>query len=120
MGTSSSATSSVNALATYGSLAPGKQNHWVVSRLRGEWIEGSTKGWVFEIGWGPAEGWLGFIADESAPEVAVHVLVSNDLANRWREIDDFEGDGYRRRVIDVTLADGSTMLAQIYEAIQDS
>lgn len=109
-----------NALATYGSLRPGESNHWVVSRLRGDWVTATVTGWVFEIGWGPAEGWLGFIADPSAPVVTLHVLQSNDLAKRWQEIDDFEGEGYRRRIIEVTLSDGSTIPAQIYEALEDA
>jgi len=108
------------ALAAYGSLAPGEENHWVVSRLPGEWVPATVKGWIFEIGWGPAEGWLGFIEDPEGPEVALAVLFSADLPRHWSQIDDFEGEGYLRRIVDVTLADGSIVPAQIYEALQDS
>ncbi|MBT6446267.1 MAG: gamma-glutamylcyclotransferase, partial [Acidimicrobiaceae bacterium] len=42
------------------------------------------------------------------------------LANRWREIDDFEGAGYERRSVDVTLGSGAVVAAQIYVALTDS
>lgn len=99
---------------------PGGENHWVVSKIRGEWTSGTVRGWVFEIGWGPAEGWLGFIPDPEGQDVRVHVLLADALSKHWSQIDDFEGDGYRRVEIDVTIEDGSTRRAQIYEALPDA
>lgn len=107
-------------LAVYGSLAPGEANHWVVSRLRGEWTTGVVTGYVFELTWGPAEGYPGFVRDPDGNAVEVHVLRSDDLRAKWREIDDFEGAGYDREPIDVRLSDGSTVSAQIYVARTDS
>lgn len=101
------------ALAVYGSLRPGETNHWVISRIAGEWLKGVVRGWTFEITWGPAEGYDGFIPDDDGAEVEVDVLVSDQLPKRWREIDDFEGAGYDRRVIDV-LVQGDVIPASIY------
>jgi gamma-glutamylcyclotransferase (GGCT)/AIG2-like uncharacterized protein YtfP len=106
------------ALAVYGTLAPGEPNHWIVSRLRGEWIDGTVNGYVFEIGWGPAEGYLGFVPDDKA-RVEVKVLVSDDLDRHWHEIDDFEGPGYERVTTTVDLADGTQRFANIYVALTD-
>ena len=107
------------ALAAYGSLVPGEVNHWVVSRIPGEWHHGTVRGWTFEITWGPAEGYEGFVPDEDGGEVPVQVLVGEGLLGRWREIDDFEGPGYRRVPVEVRLDDGTMLTASIYEAITE-
>lgn len=107
------------ALAVYGSLAPGGANHWVVSRLPGTWLQGAVRGWTFEITWGPAEGYDGFVPDSGGSRVPVYVLVGEALASKWREIDDFEGPGYRRVPIEVELDDGLTIVAEIYEALTE-
>ena len=108
------------ALAAYGSLRPGEPNHWVVNRISGDWLPGVVCGWSFELTFGPAEGYEGFVPDRDGGDVAVEVLVSQDLAKRWREIDDFEGPGYERRSIDVELASGETIEASIYVALTEA
>lgn len=110
----------VAALAVYGSLAPGGPNHWVISRLRGEWTTGTVRGYSFELTWGPAEGDTGFLPDPDGHVVDVAVLRSADLDRRWHEIDDFEGDAYDRRPIEVHLDDGATIVADIYVALTDN
>lgn len=107
-------------LATYGTLMPGEENHWVVRSIRGEWSEGTVTGWTYPIGFGPAEGYPGFTADPAAPPVSVAVLSCDPgvLDRHWREIDAFEGPGYRRIEIDVMRSDGDaaeTTRAWIYE-----
>ena len=114
------ADSSFEALAAYGSLRPGGANHWVVKNFAGEWVAGTVRGWAFEVTWGPAEGYDGFIADANGNEVAVDVLVSEVLPKHWHEVDDFEGDGYRRIPIEVTLNSGAVVSAQIYETITEA
>jgi gamma-glutamylcyclotransferase (GGCT)/AIG2-like uncharacterized protein YtfP len=110
---------SKTALALYGSLAPGESNHWVVSRIAGDWVGGTIQGYTFDLTWGPAEGYEGFVPDLEGPDVAVAVLVSNQLDHRWREIDDFEGVGYERRLLPVRLDDGRTIDAHVYVALTD-
>lgn len=109
-----------DALAIYGSLRPGEPNHWVVKSLGGEWLTGAVRGWRFELSWGPAQGYDGFIANEAGNEVAVDVLVSDRLAKHWHEVDDFEGPGYQRVPINVVLDDGREITAQIYEAVPEA
>ena len=110
---------SKTALAVYGSLAPGESNHWVVSRIAGDWVGGTIQGYTFDLTWGPTEGYEGFVPDLEGPDVAVAVLVSNQLDHRWREIDDFEGVGYERRLLPVRLDDGRTIDAHVYVALTD-
>lgn len=110
-----------DALAVYGSLAPGEPNHWVVSRIRGSWVPGTVTGYQFDITWGPADGYDGFIPDVDGAAVPVHVLLADEaeLDRHWREIDDFEGPGYERQRIDVTFDDGTVAVAQIYVALTE-
>jgi len=107
-------------LAVYGSLAPGEANHWVLSRIEGDWLQGTVFGHRFEITWGPAEGYDGFILDPDGSEVPVWVLRSTQLAEKWREIDEFEGEGYERLPVQITLAGGMAAIAQMYLARTDS
>ncbi|MEM7094674.1 MAG: gamma-glutamylcyclotransferase family protein [Actinomycetota bacterium] len=107
------------ALAVYGSLRPGEPNHWVVNRIRGEWRPGTVRGWAFEITWGPAEGFDGFIPDADGAQIDVDVLFSEELPKKWREIDDFEGAGYERKVVEVRLDDGSLLKASAYVALTE-
>ena len=108
------------ALAVYGSLAPGESNHWVLARIPGQWTTGTVRGYTFEITWGPAEGYPGFIPDPGGHFVPVHVLQSAALDRNWRTIDDFEGQGYERQAIRVQLADGQEVNAQIYVTLTDA
>lgn len=109
-------------LATYGTLRPGEENHWVVRNIPGTWAEGSVRGWSYTLGFGPAEGYPGFTADAAGPPVAVSVLTTgaDTLAKHWRDIDDFEGPGYRRIEVDVDLDDGQQRRAWIYETDPDA
>lgn len=114
-----SAAGEIEALAVYGSLAPGESNHWVVNRIRGDWITGTVRGHCFEITWGPAEGYQGFIPDPDGSAVSVSVLLSAELGTKWREIDEFEGEGYERSLIEVVLDDGTHRQAHIYVALTE-
>lgn len=103
----------------YGTLQPGESNHWVVRQIKGDWLAGTVRGYKFEISWGPADGYPGVILDAGGPEIEVTVLTADNLDPHWREIDDFEGPGYRRIKCDVTLEDGSTIEADLYEALSE-
>jgi len=109
----------MRALAVYGTLRPGESNHWLVRQIAGEWVSGTVRGYEFEIGWGPVEGFPGFLLDKGGQDVTVEVLISNHMDDHLQEIDDFEGPGYRRVECIVTLDDGRLMDSWIYEAVPD-
>ncbi len=105
-----------HALAVYGTLMPGGENHWLVRSIAGEWTTGTVAGWAYPIGFGPAEGHPGITLDPAGGRVPVAVLTSDRLPTHWREIDDFEGPGYRRVRCPVELTDDGTIVeAWIYE-----
>ena len=110
-------TEDVAALAVYGSLVPGAKNHFVVRGIEGDWAPGLVRGFEFEVTWGPAEGYEGFLPDADGSEVAVMVLLSDKLEKYLRKVDDFQGDGFVRQVVPVGLDDGTVIQAWIYVAL---
>lgn len=102
-------------LATYGTLMPDADNHWLVRNIAGEWTEGHVVGWTYPIGFGPAEGYPGLTLNPHGGPVPVAVLTSDRLGRHWRDIDDFEGAGYKRVECDVVLDDDTIIRAWTYE-----
>ena len=103
-------------MAFYGTLRPGQENHYEVRSIAGTWSTGFVNGWVYDITWGPADGYPGITLDAGAPPTEVSVLESDELEKHLRRLDDFEGPGYIRREIDVRLENDETVTAWIYEA----
>ncbi len=90
-----------HALATYGTLAPGRPNHHIVAPLGGEWTEGLIEGDLIPLGWGAELGYPGFRPRAGGDAVEVWVLRASRLAGAWPELDRFEGEGYRRILVAV-------------------
>ncbi len=97
---------SVERLATYGTLAPGRQNNHVLNGLNGSWRKGVVKGSLEQDGWGAELGYPGLVLDPAGDAIEVDVFESADLPAYWDRLDRFEGDGYRRVVVSVNTRDG--------------
>lgn len=93
-------------LAVYGSLAPGRVNHNQLAMLEGHWCSGTVRGERKEAGWGNALGFPGLVLDPAGPLIDVYLFESQDLAQHWPRLDDFEGPGYRRVVVRVNTESG--------------
>jgi gamma-glutamylcyclotransferase (GGCT)/AIG2-like uncharacterized protein YtfP len=100
-------------LATYGTLAPGRQNHEQLSRLSGRWLDGYVRGELVEGGWGARLGYPGLVLNPGGEPIEVVVSESCDLVHHWDRLDAFEGEGYRRVAVDVSTAEG-VLSASIY------
>jgi gamma-glutamylcyclotransferase (GGCT)/AIG2-like uncharacterized protein YtfP len=100
-------------LAAYGTLQPGQPNHHQMDGMTGIWRRGIVRGHLHASGWGAAVGFPGLVADPDGPEVPVNLFESPDLPAHWPRLDAFEGEGYVRSTIDVSM-DGETVPAQIY------
>jgi gamma-glutamylcyclotransferase (GGCT)/AIG2-like uncharacterized protein YtfP len=101
------------ALAVYGTLAPGKENHGQIGMIAGRWRLGTVRGRLAPKGWGAALGFPGLMLDPDGQAVEVQVFESDDLPAHWERLDEFEGPGYRRVPVTVDLAP-TPRIASIY------
>jgi len=104
----------MNRLFVYGTLAPGKSNHNVLSDLPGEWERATVNGNLVDEGWGSGHGCPGLIPSDDAPQVNGYVFSSNDLTDSWEMLDAFEGADYKREVITAKLSDGVEVESYVY------
>jgi gamma-glutamylcyclotransferase (GGCT)/AIG2-like uncharacterized protein YtfP len=100
-------------LIVYGSLAPGKSNHAQMDGMAGTWTPGVVQGHFHDAGWGAGEGFPGLTPDPAGPAVEVLVFASDDLPAHWARLDAFEGEDYRRVVVEVEIG-GAILPANIY------
>jgi gamma-glutamylcyclotransferase (GGCT)/AIG2-like uncharacterized protein YtfP len=101
-------------LFVYGTLAPGRPNHHVLSDIAGVWEPATVRGHLLPEGWGAAVGFPGIVVDELGPEVNGLLFSSDGLDEHWDRLDEFEGDGYERVLIAAKRSDGTTETAYIY------
>ncbi len=101
-------------LFTYGSLQPGGANEHVLDGIDGEWQAATVTGQLVEAGWGAAIGHPALQLDIVGEEVPGFVLASDELADHWQRLDDFEGHEYRRVIANVRLDNGETVPAHLY------
>jgi gamma-glutamylcyclotransferase (GGCT)/AIG2-like uncharacterized protein YtfP len=83
-------------LAIYGTLAPGESNHDQVSMIRGDWRQGTVRGWLSAEGWGLTFGFPGLRLDPAGEVIKVQVLEAANLPDHWPRHDAFEGEEYLR------------------------
>lgn len=100
-------------LATYGTLAPGRENHAQLSDLPGRWFVGHVRGSLVDAGWGAKLGFPALVLHPNAAPIEVFVFESKALPDHWHRLDAFEGPGYRRVMVDVSTPEGA-LPASIY------
>ncbi len=81
-------------LVVYGTLAPGRCNHWVVEHIPGRWRPATIRGHLHWSGIIPFLSWA-----PNKPRLDVQVFCSARLPEHWEEIDSFEGGAYCRVLI---------------------
>ncbi|MEO0972525.1 MAG: gamma-glutamylcyclotransferase family protein [Pseudomonadota bacterium] len=101
-------------LFVYGTLAPGRSNHHHLKSLDGEWTPATLRGRLVAEGWGAAQGYPGIVPGGDGEAVSGWVLASPALCDHWARLDEFEGEGYERKVVTVTLANGTPVAAYVY------
>jgi len=103
-------------LFVYGTLAPGCSNEHILAELTGDWQPASTRGVLLPDGCAISDGFPALILDDpDAGEVEGLLFVSADLPTFWLDLDEFEGDGYRRVITTITTAAGERLKAYTYE-----
>lgn len=101
-------------LFVYGTLCPGRPNEHVMTAIGGEWREGFVRGHLKDKGWGAEMGFPGIELAEDGEKVNGFVFISENLADNWHKLDEFEGSEYSRVVTPVYLKDGTSVDAYIY------
>ena len=101
-------------LFVYGTLAPGKENHHVLEEIPGNWESATLRGRLLDEGWGSKMGSPGIVPSEDGEEVKGYVFSSDRLSEHWSMLDQFEGDGYIRRPVEVTKQGGEKIQAYVY------
>ncbi len=96
-------------LVVYGSLAPGGVNNFILARLGGSWHRCTIRGRIRMY-----RGFRAFKYDPQGEEQSAWLFTSEALPDKFPDLDDFEGDDYRRILIPVNVA-GQEILAHVYE-----
>ena len=116
------------ALCVYGTLAPGQVNAHVLAPLSEAWTEAQISGSLNDAGWGAARGCQcarlpdydidNMTADSHPTSVVNGVLFeSEELADFWRKLDDFEGIDYRAEVAMARLVTGEYRRYVVYTVL---
>ena len=101
-------------LFVYGTLAPGQANHHVLSAIPGSWKAATLQGRLLNEGWGSELGCPGIVPSHDGEEVEGYVLCSHELGEHWGMLDEFEGDGYKRQLVQVKIKTGECVDAYVY------
>lgn len=101
-------------LIVYGSLAPEGPNHGLVSNLSGEWKEGWVTGELLERGWSAAMSYPALRWCPEGRDIDARLLVSDDLPEYWRRLDEFEGLEYSRILAPFWTSDGQVWVGNVY------
>ncbi len=102
-------------LAVYGTLAPGKDAHHLLSAVPGRWHKAKVWGMKSVEGWGQTGGYPAFVwGPEAKTTTTIDLFESDQLTWRWPRLDDFEGPAYVRKIVPVSMGEGKFLLANIY------
>ena len=101
-------------LFVYGTLAPGKSNHHIMTPILGTWQQAAVKGVMDEAGFGLTGGYPALVTDDTAELVQGWLLSSNELDVHWERLDAFEGTAYQRERITATTQTGECVSAYVY------
>ena len=101
-------------LFIYGSLGPGGPNERIMNEIGGSWEPAVVKGRLLEEGWGASIGYPGLVLGDDGDDIRGHVFTSDNLEDKWVFLDEFEGNGYERVSVSVTLRGGERVQAYVY------
>ena len=101
-------------LFVYGTLAPGRSNEHILAPLGGLWQPATVRGHLYPHGWGATLGYPALVPDEAGEEVRGLIFSSDQLGSFWPALDEFEGDGYERVLVEARLDGGGSVAAFVY------
>ena len=98
-----------NRLIVYGTLMPGGQYHHLMAGLTARWERCTIRGSL-----GTYRGYPSFKWNPGGEPHPAWLITSAGLPAKYRELDDFEGEAYTRRLIPAA-AGNRLVIAYIYE-----
>ncbi|WP_343551192.1 gamma-glutamylcyclotransferase family protein [Pantoea sp.] len=101
-------------LFVYGTLQPGHANAHILENIGGAWQAGWVTGTFYQYGWGAAADFPGIVLQQNGPRVPGYVFTSENLADHWPMLDEFE-DGYDRVEVNVTTDNDEQITAWVYQ-----
>ena len=104
----------MESLFVYGTLRKGFPNEHVLTEIGGTFTEASVKGRYIDSGWGAEMGCPGLKLDDAGDMIQGQVFRSENLAQHWQKLDEFEGREYARVETQVQLNDGQFVTAYVY------
>ena len=105
----------MNKLFVYGTLGPGRPNEHILKNIGGTWEEATVIGKLHQEGWGATMGYPAIVLDENGDNVDGYLFTSKNISQHWHELDEFEGEAYKRVITKVKLKNKSIVDAYIYE-----
>jgi gamma-glutamylcyclotransferase (GGCT)/AIG2-like uncharacterized protein YtfP len=92
----------LNNLFVYGTLCPGERNHYLLADVQGDWYPATLQAVRTDRGWGSAKGYPGIELSDN-PDDIVHgwLLKAKDLTATIPQLDEFEGAGYQRVIVEI-------------------
>jgi gamma-glutamylcyclotransferase (GGCT)/AIG2-like uncharacterized protein YtfP len=104
----------IQRLFVYGTLQPGHANAHLLEEIGGTWQAASVVGTLLPEGWATGQGYPTLTLDERGAEVKGFVFSSEQLAQHWQKLDEFEGEDYERALTAARLEDGRTIETHVY------
>ncbi len=108
-----------NRLFVYGTLAPGQSAHHFLEDLQGTWQAGTIAGTLYPDGVGPTAGYPAVDLAQADACVEGSLLTSEQLPQYWERLDAYEGEGYRRVRVLVSVAGDGQVEAYVYALDRD-
>jgi gamma-glutamylcyclotransferase (GGCT)/AIG2-like uncharacterized protein YtfP len=117
-----------NRLFVYGTLAPGESNEYILADIIGTWQPAIVRGTFWQEGGADIgcpgmipsafyDGHGNLLSNEIGYEIKGLIFTSEHLPDHWQRLDDFEGEGYVRQLIEAKLIDDSNVKAYIYALV---
>jgi len=101
-------------LFVYGTLGPDRPNEYILKNIGGTFEEASVRGILYDKGWGAEMGYPGIILDSKGIKVKGFLFSSDKISSYWSELDEFEGEAYKRILTKVETNNKTTEEAFIY------
>jgi gamma-glutamylcyclotransferase (GGCT)/AIG2-like uncharacterized protein YtfP len=103
----------IQRLFVYGSLRPGQSNEHVLKAIGGTWQEASVRGHLKQVV--EASGvYPAIVLDATADVVTGYIFHCDTLDQHWKNLDEFEGEAYKRILVTVQTKDHIAIEAYIY------